>query len=239
MQFIKAHWIALLSGLVVVGSAATAMVAMQSDTVVQAMKKEQSTIGAGSIASLRGDPKNEEIIAAAEARSKQFATEFEDTLAAANEINRREPLMAGVFPEAERSSTPLMFIDAYKKQVEALPRRLSAGTLPTEQEYADEAQNVQDLLALEEEQQREEDLAGDGRQPAVAVAPRSDGMGMRGRPGAMQSPGVRGGGGMGMRGDSDGYVAARQHDGRRSARYDRHGTARRHGRSGDQPPDFG
>lgn len=176
MQFIKTNWIILVSGVVMIGSLVVAWMGTSSDVVVKEMQQEASRIGASNIRRLSSDPKNEESIRAAEEAVKRFQEEYKKTFEIANSINKREPLMAGVFPKPARSSTPLKFIEGYRAKLEALPRRMDADTLPTPEEIADEEQNVLDLLALEAEQKEEETIDEQGRQPELAVGPRGGGL---------------------------------------------------------------
>lgn len=199
MQFLKSHWVTLVCGVAIVAAVIVALMGMGSDVVEKAMSKEMSNIGANSIQTLQASPKNEELIKAAEQRNEQFAAEYARTLEVANEINKREPLMEGVFPSSDRSSTPLRFIEAYRAELEELPRRMNAGTLPTAADIAEEQQNVADLLLLEQEQEQESIVDGSRQPAAPALGGRSamgspvGGMGPRSAMGGMSGRSPMGG----------------------------------------------
>ena len=184
IQFVKNHLITLLSGVVIVTCVVVTFLFSGSDKVEKAMDQAIQASGATSIRGLLSDPKNEEVIAAAEEETQRFQQEFEAAIEAAKTLSAREPLMAGVFPNEPDAAKRTRYAQNYAKAVtKDLMVQLSAGTLPTEFEIQEEYQNVQDLIALEQEQEAE--IAGvdegGGRQPTVASA------GARG---------VRGGGGM-------------------------------------------
>ncbi len=184
LGFIKTHLITLVSGIVIIASVVVATMGMGADSVVAEMQKEKSRIGADRISSFRSDPKNEAIIEAEEQRVAAYKEEYEATVKLAEQINQRKPLMEGVFPQPDSLSTPLKFVEVYRKRLEQLPRRLQAGTLPTEDEIAEEIQNVEDLITLEAEQDTETAVDG-GRTPTAPSRSPSAGM----RPGAMR-PGM-------------------------------------------------
>jgi hypothetical protein len=84
--------------------------------------------------------------------------------------------MGGVFPKAEKTATPFAFQEKYRKKAERLRLGLGAGTLPTQVEIEEEAQNVEDLLLLEAEQKAEEEggePVRSSRAPRVAAAGRT------------------------------------------------------------------
>ncbi len=80
-------------------------------------------------------------------------------------INRREPLLAGVFPKPEQRATPYYFREAYDKAVKVLPNKLLAGDVPSQAEIAEEDQTIKDYLALKAEQEKE------GGQAVAAITP--------------------------------------------------------------------
>lgn len=192
LQFIKTHWVLLLCGLVALGAIGGAVLGMSSDEVVKEMNAEISRTGAGGIRGLQSKPKNEEIIAKEKRRGELFEEEYVKTVEEAKRINKREVLMDGVFPKEEKTATPYEFKQKYAKTMRVLYAQLNAGTLPTEAEIQEEAQNVEDLLLLEAEQKAEEEEDEAGR------APRAPGGGRLTAPRA--NPMVGGGGGRTMPG---------------------------------------
>ncbi len=98
----------------------------------------QRRIGiAAQIDALRIDPKNEAIIVATRRHLELFQREFERALQHAHGINRRMPLLAGVFPAPERPSAGFEFGAAYRRALERLSQRLAAGGLPGPAEIED------------------------------------------------------------------------------------------------------
>ncbi|RMF77801.1 MAG: hypothetical protein D6744_10930 [Planctomycetota bacterium] len=197
IQLIKQNLITIISGLVIIACVVFSFIFMGSDDVEKAMNEALQTSGATRIRGLISNAKNEEVIAAAEAETKRFQEEFAAAMEAAKEINAREPLMPGVFPDEPDAAVRTRFAQQYGKAVtKELMVQLSAGTLPTELEIQEEAQNVADLIAIEAERAAEETPVEEGgRQPAVAAA------GPRGARSASFSPEGRGmrsprGGGM-------------------------------------------
>lgn len=174
LQFFKTHLVSLLCGVFALGFIAVGVLGVTSGKVVRAMKEELNRTRATQMASLRRNPQNEQTIAAEQQRAKRFEEEYERTVAAARQINRREVLMPGVFPVPEKAATPYEFRELYARHLlKVLPSRLKAGTAPTEAEIREAQQDVAELIALEAEQRAEEEAeeAGGRRPPAVARAP--------------------------------------------------------------------
>ena len=192
LQFIMTHLISLICGVVAIVAIVFGVLGMSASTVVDKMNGEISRIQASSIKSLRSKPQNEETIAKVKRRGEMFEAEYSRTLEEANRINRREVLMGGVFPKAEKTATPFEFKELYRTTVGRLWFKLDAGTLPTEVEIQEEEQNVADLLVLEAEQKAEEEDDDPGRPPAVAQ--RGSGRTRAVLPAARGRPGPPGGG---------------------------------------------
>jgi len=207
LGFIKTHWMSLACAVVAVAAVAFAVIGMNDDAVQKRMSGKLQEVGASNIGSLRSNPKNQDIIDAEEQRGKLFDAEFTATVEEAKRINRREPLLAGVFPKPENDATPYQFRDVYQAAAEALPRRMDAGTLPTEYEIQEEVQNIVDMIELEREKESESKPDDpSSRQPAAPVAAPAaaptfypTGVGGRSRPGfeGRMPGGVMSYGGMG------------------------------------------
>ena len=161
MLFVKSHWISLLSGFAALVAIAGVVYGMTRSGVVEEM--EQHTRLAHTIKQLRAHPQNQSTIDAEEQRSRNFQAEFSRTLQVAETINKREPVLAGVFPAAVLPQKPYRFVEKYKEQLYELPRRLEAGDLPSAQEIEDEAE------AIEEERRRAEEEAQDGGAAAPEI----------------------------------------------------------------------
>jgi len=163
MQFIKLHLISIACGVVGLAAVVAAVMGMTNDAVKVEMQKR---IGeAGVINRLKADPKNDAIIAAERERVKQFEQEVAATLEEAKRLNRRTPLMEGVFPRPATISTPFQLQEQYRKAIAALPVRLDAGDVPNELEIREELDNVNELREREKEQEQE----GGGTEPAIQL----------------------------------------------------------------------
>lgn len=171
LQFLKTYLISLICAVVAVGAVVFGAMAWSSDEIETEMKQELTRVGATSIQSLRGSAKNAEVIAAEKERGKLFEQEYNATVAEATRINRRNVLMAGVFPQPERIETPFRFKETYKKRMEVLYTELAADTLPTEAEIKEEELNVADLKELEREKRIEAEGDESSRPPGRAAPP--------------------------------------------------------------------
>jgi hypothetical protein len=119
----------------------------------------------------------------------------------ARDLNRRTPLIEGVFPKADRNSTVFTFQDEYRRAIAGFSNTLLASGAPTAAEVAEEQANVQDLMAMEAE------LKGDKEPTAIDPLTQPGGRqaGTRGQPIAPPVAPLRGGAPMimnegGMRG---------------------------------------
>src|SRR5262245_20502461 len=101
---------------------------MTDKSVIDKMTRSQNEIGAGSISQLRGSAKNQDCIDKEKDRAKAFERDFDDTIKAAERINKREPLMGRVFPKAQEDATRYAFKGAYEKEVSRLPNLMGAET---------------------------------------------------------------------------------------------------------------
>jgi len=187
-DFVRTYLFILLSSVVSLVCLMLAFVAMSSTSVRDKMQASLREIGANEIAQLRRNPRNEAVIQAEKQRVEMFKKEYAKTMQVAHQISARRPLMDGVFPEVTDDANPLRFVAVYVKELQRLPRRMAGGTLPTPVEIAEEQQNVQDLIALEQEQEEEERVEED-RQPLARVSrpPRPVGRGALMPPGGRSS----------------------------------------------------
>jgi len=171
MAFIRTHWISLLCG--VGGSAfiAIAVVGMMSDRVEKQMA-ESAELGA-QLRSLMTNPKNEETITAEAARGERFKQEYGETVAVAEQINRRPPLLEGVFPVPVRARGAYDFRDAYRQAVSRLAAGpLAGGDLPSEADVQEAARDIEELAQREAEERGEAPaVARTEPRPAVPATP--------------------------------------------------------------------
>lgn len=165
IEFMKTHLISLICGVVALAAIGLAGVGMSNKTVIEKLNKSQNEIGAGSISDLRRSAKNQECIDKEKLRAKAFEDDYKATVEKAKNINRREPLMGGVFPKAEQDATRFAFKGAYEKEVSRLPNLMGAETLPTADEIDEERINVAELIAQENEKKEETKIAGSPSAP--------------------------------------------------------------------------
>lgn len=170
LAFIQTHAISLACGAVALVALVLTYIFMGDESVKKAMADTLSRTGASSIQSLRASAKNETLINREKALAGSLEKQYQEALAAVRQINRREPLMVGVFPKPERISTPLEFKQTYDVKLRALPKVMQAGSLPSPDEVAEERANVEALMEAEEDKRRELQIGGD-RQPAAGGAP--------------------------------------------------------------------
>ncbi|TWT44098.1 hypothetical protein RAS1_05050 [Phycisphaerae bacterium RAS1] len=163
LEFMKAHMISLISGVVAIGAVAFAVLGMTSATVRDEMQSRVQA--AGEINGLKSQPRNEQSIQKEKERGERFQTEYEKTRAEAYRINKREPLIPGVFPTPANLTKAFEFADAYKKAVRQLPLAMGAGDLPTESEIQDVERDIAEELAREKEAEEE---GGRSKEPIQA-----------------------------------------------------------------------
>jgi hypothetical protein len=164
MQFVKAHWISLLSGLLALVGIALAAVGMTRDQVVRKMSQRLEV--AREVSSLINDAQNDETINAERELGRKFEQEYEAVLRTAESINDRKPLLEGVFPRPKQLADQYQFRQVYVRKLWDLPRELKAGWLPSEQEVQDEAEILADKARRKAEQEGE---AAEG--PGTPLAP--------------------------------------------------------------------
>jgi len=227
LQFVRNHLVTLICGLAAIGFIVIAVLGMTSETVPDAMRKIIQETGAGNIGNLKRNAKNDELIQKKKLEGELFLREYSETVEVAKAVNKREPLMVGVFPTPERPSTPFEFREAYNRALRLLPVRIDAGTLPTQAEINEEQANVIDLLEQEKAKADEAALASaeGGRQPPASV-----------RPGArppVAPPTPRPGGEMAGREARGGRVVFRGGEGGEAGGYQRYAAG---GEGGGYPP---
>lgn len=175
MSFLKTHWISLLCGVLTIAFITFGVLTMSSRPVAAEMEKRLQETGAKNIPMLIREPRSRDSIEAKKKEGKDFDDDFAKTMQAAHEINKREPLLAGVFPKPEDTSvTPLKFRDAYQQAFLAIPRTpaLGAGTAPTAADVNDQQADIEDLYRREQEALEETTkVPGDDKHPAATPTP--------------------------------------------------------------------
>lgn len=144
MQFVKLHWISLASGLVALLAIALGVLGMTRKGV-QAALEARVSVGR-QIDSLMGSPKNQQCIDAQKERGNQFEQEYQATRDMAATINRREPILDGVFPRPTGLDVAYRFQEVYRDKIYGLVRELSASGPPTPQEIQEERERLEEEL---------------------------------------------------------------------------------------------
>ncbi len=142
LNFLKTHWISLTSSVVSLLAIGALVLGMTSKAVTEEMQKVVS--GAAEIQSLKGDPKNQEMINAEEERLKKFKDQYEAAIKVAASINERKVLMDGVFPTPRSDEVRYRFQEAYRTRIARLPSEMNAGGPPSVQELQDAADEIAD-----------------------------------------------------------------------------------------------
>ncbi len=155
MQFVKTHLISLLCGVAALAFLGVTVWGMTRDDVVKEL--ENRVQSASVINTLQSSPVNQDIIEAERLRGQKFEQEYQATMKVAHDMNRRTPLIEGVFPKADRPSTIFTFVDEYRRTILGFANTLLASGPPTAAEIEEERQNVADLIALEAELKTEKD----------------------------------------------------------------------------------
>jgi hypothetical protein len=168
LDFLKTNWITLGSGVVALAAIAVAVLGMMDDGVTERMKQIQNS--ASAIQSLQSTPQNQTTINNEKERGQKFEAEFTATLRVAENINRRQPLMEGVFPEPAQLDIPYAFQEKYEQRFFALADEMQAGTLPTEGDLADEAERLREEI----QQKKDRGELPDADQPGPTGTGRPD-----------------------------------------------------------------
>jgi len=169
IKFVMTHLISLLCGLAALVFLIVGVMGMTSTSVQEAMRKRLQETGASEIPGLRGRAKNQAMIDAEQEKGRRFEAEFEETKAVLEKINKRTPIMEGVFPPPttmtpEAQVMPFRFRERYNEVLDKLPGPLLGGTLPDRADIQEEEENVKDLLLQEQEQLPENAARSDGAQ---------------------------------------------------------------------------
>lgn len=113
----------------IVGVLALAIKGISNDSVREQMRSRVALAEQMSV--FIADPKSAEVAAAQERCQGQMAREFAELYAAAGQINRREPLLADVFPHGGPAHRRVRFRELYEGVIDEFARRLRAGGPPT------------------------------------------------------------------------------------------------------------
>lgn len=196
LDFLKTHAVSLVSGVLALGFIGGAVMGMSSTTVVDAMKKELSATGASSIQSLRAAPKNENVINEEKKRGQKFDEEYNKTIEIAKKVNKREPLIPGVFPKPAADSTPFEFRIAYHSRILKLAYELGASEPATPAEIDEERQNIEEEYRISHERDPDPSVAAASpaapsvSTPAFGGGPRGGRTGFSTGTGAATIPGL-------------------------------------------------
>jgi hypothetical protein len=143
MSFVKTNLFMLACGAAGLVFLVIAICGAASGAVTGEM--QQRVRLATQIGTLKANPKNEALISAARQRHELFQQEYRRALEQAHRINRRAPLLPGIFPSPERPSAGFEFAAAYVRAVQQFPRTLVAGGLPGPAEIEDARAHLEHL----------------------------------------------------------------------------------------------
>lgn len=177
LDFVAAYWMSLISGVVALLAIGALAFGLTRNTVIAEMQRHKAA--ANEIGSLQSGVKNKAEIDAEIERGRKSQEQINATREVAKQINRREPLIAGVFPKASQMEPLFRFQEAYRAWAYGLPRELMGAGPPTAQEAQDEFDRL-----VEEERQK----GGPTPESAPAREPNDRGQASPpGQPGGAQS----------------------------------------------------
>jgi len=132
MDFLKRNLYWFICGFVAFGGAALGYTGWRGmPEVKKAMEDAASTYR--NLDSLQSSPVNQDSIDAEQARIDQIQSDFQKVLQAAEKLTDYEPLVPEAFPDGPPLKR-VEFRNKYSKAMEALFKKLNAGTLPTLQD---------------------------------------------------------------------------------------------------------
>jgi hypothetical protein len=96
------------------------------------------------ITRLMADAKNAEAVAAEKGGQAELARELTELHALLERINRRDPVLGGVFPEGGPAHRRVRFVELYRDTIEEFSRQLRGGGLPTPAEIERARQDLEE-----------------------------------------------------------------------------------------------
>ncbi|MDX2197392.1 MAG: hypothetical protein SF069_00300 [Phycisphaerae bacterium] len=173
LAFIKGNLISLLSGVLAVAFLAVGVIGMGSKHVKEELTK---VVGAaGQIDGYIRDPKNPAIIEAEEKRGKEFEAEYARAKDVLARLTVRTPLLTEVFPKPANVVKRFDFKEKYIKEFDALVKKLDGGDLPSPAEVAEQQTEIDALIELQKEAEREGGTAAAGINDPAKPNPRGPG----------------------------------------------------------------
>jgi hypothetical protein len=151
----------IMAGLGLGGILSLVVSGITHDRVREKMRAE--LLIARDIPTLVADPKSAQAAAAEQHRRDELARELAELCRAAGAINRREPLLANVFPTGGPPHLRVRFMERYRDAIADLLTQLRAGGLPTEAERAAAREDLAERDALEREKVDEVSAAWTGQ----------------------------------------------------------------------------
>ncbi len=131
-------------GIVLIGAFALGVIGIRHNGVQERMRQQLAT--AAQIPELSVSPKNEHIVAARLRHQAHLEQEFNLADAIIRRINRREPLLPGIFPTPARAHALYKFAEAYLAAIDGFQSRLLAGSPPDEAEVKAAQEDLDDRL---------------------------------------------------------------------------------------------
>lgn len=164
VSFVKTHLISLLCGVAALVFVGATLWGMSLDSVKNRMQERVSS--AAEVKRYESSAINDAKIDAEKRRGELFQKEFEATLDVAHSINKRDPLVTGLFPTAQNQAVKFEFVNKYKGALEQMRAELMADGPPTAADIAEEEQNIIDL-AQQEAESKTEDTPNPSMKPGL------------------------------------------------------------------------
>jgi len=130
MAWLRRNWAFLVCGAVVVLALAVMGWALYGFSKVKAEARQAAAL-ADQIRGAMSNPVNEEVIREEAKRIQEIQQDIKQSLQIAYTINRRKPLLEGVFPEPKSADMPYKFRAEYRLAIQQLLARLNAKDAPT------------------------------------------------------------------------------------------------------------
>ncbi len=116
------------------------------DRAVRDEMRAEAAVGRA-IPALLSDPKNAETVAAQSRQQAELTRELVELWAVAEQINRREPLLADVFPDGAQVHRRVRFVELLRIAAGELTRQLQAGAPATPEEIETARQELAEAIA--------------------------------------------------------------------------------------------
>ncbi|MBU0618522.1 MAG: hypothetical protein KKI02_12460 [Planctomycetes bacterium] len=157
----------IAAGLGLVGVFSLAIIGAAEDSVRREMRAQAAL--ARAIPGLIADAKNAEAVAAQKHIQAELAREVAELYAAAERINRREPVLADVFPDGGQVHRRVRFAELYRDALDEFVRQLRGGGPPTPAEIEAARQDLAEAAELRNEEAERTRAVGMSNPPRHGV----------------------------------------------------------------------